>query len=225
MNMPNKRELDFIGFVDTYEKGAISGWKYSPTPDNKSILLRINQTIVKEVAAKNARPDVSTVGIPDALCGFNFNIKLTDLPSEGCTISILDKHSKLPLQNGIFSFKDGILDLITPGESPLHKNIAINTYLMTQEIGGNEGDPMAVVQEILPKLRNLPKNTFVAMAYLLILGRIPDPDGFRTSLQSILVTDEHKKMFLYRVMGSVEFKKKRSFSAVRNDLSGIKFTS
>jgi hypothetical protein len=219
--------MSFFGIVDTFSSGTFTGWIYNSLVAQQTLAVRINDLKVREVEANVLRPDVKAAGVAPEECGFAFQLDLQDLPADGCTLSLVDSTTNTPLENGIFTLLDGIL---TPGLADGTTEVArlsllsIKQYLKAQEEKFGEQTTTLVAKELLKAIEHLPTNTFVALSYLLILGRIPDPAGFQNSLTNGRFEGHARYQFVLEMMRSEEFRKKRTPNLVLADLQGNDFS-
>lgn len=210
-------KIGSIGFVDTYENGHFTGWTYTNSRSEQRIIFKLNGHLITEILANAPRPDVKAAGIEQANCGFNFKLDLRDLPKDGCFISMHESVFGGVLGNGSFVCRDG---LITPQSTMDFEpaRIPVSTYVSIYDAAGASQDSTALVELCMEVLGRLPTNTLMAMSYLLLLGRIPDPEGFRGSLRHKVTSDVEKRHFLSNVISSAEFVAKRSVAAATADL-------
>lgn len=218
--------MSFFGIVDTFSSGTFTGWIYNSLVTKQTLAVRINNLKVREVEANVLRPDVKAAGVAPEECGFAFQLDLQDLPADGCTLSLVDATTNTPLENGIFKLLDGIL---TPGLADAtievaRPSLSIKQYLKAQEEKFGEQTTALVAKELLKAIEHLPTNTFVALSYLLILGRIPDPAGFQNSLTNGRFEGHARYQFVLEMMRSEEFRKKRTPNLVLADLNGSDFS-
>jgi hypothetical protein len=211
------KKIGSIGFVDTYENGHFTGWTYTNSRAEQKIIFKLNGHVITEVMANALRPDVKAAGIEQGNCGFNFKLNLEDLPKDGCFISMHESVFGELLGNGTFVCRNGIITPQTamdfdPGLIP------VSSYVSIYDAAGASQDSAALVDLCMEVLGRLPPNTLMAMSYLLLLGRIPDPEGFRGSLRHKVSSDLEKRHFLSNVIGSAEFVAKRSVAAATADV-------
>lgn len=211
-----------IGFVDTFENGFFTGWTYNNNNVDLSINVKINGCMVKTIPSNENRPDVKAAGIAEANCGFSFSLRKEDLPKDGCSISLHEGVFDTVLANGSIRYSDGEFIADANQEAHLDK-LAISTYLGVYDSVGANQNISGLVKLSMEMLANLPPNSLVAMAYLLILGRIPDPIGFQGSLQNKLNSEVEKRAFLTTMISSAEFAAKRSIAAATLDLKKSRF--
>lgn len=218
--------MSFFGIVDTFDSGTFTGWSYNSSVNKQVLVVRINDLKVREIEANLPRPDVQAAGVGPEQCGFAFQLDLSDLPAGECTLSIVDFASNILLENGLFTLLDGMLipdstKTITVQARP---SLSIGQYLKVQEEKIGDQSAALVAKEILSAIEHLPTNTFVALSYLLVLGRIPDPAGFQNSLKNGRFDVHARFQFVLDMMQSEEFKKKRTSSLVLADVHGTDFS-
>lgn len=207
-----------IGFVDTFLNGHFTGWTYSKQSVEQHINLKINGSFLRKVLSNRNRPDVKAAGIEESQCGFNFTLRLSDLPSDGCVISLHEPILDTVLGGGRFLYKDGE---IAPyeGENFAPRPLPIKTYLSIYDSTSSTEDTGDLLDASMNALAKAPPATLVAMAYLLILGRNPDPDGFKGSRKFQLFSDLEKRAFLSSMINSAEFATKRTVVSAKADLA------
>lgn len=218
--------MSFFGIVDTFSSGIFTGWIYNSLVEKQALAVRINDFKIREVEANVLRPDVKAAGLAPEQCGFAFQLDLRELPAGESTLSLVDSASNIPLENGIFMLLDGILtpsaaDVTTEAARP---SLSIKQYLKAQEDQFGDQSTALVAKELLKAIEHLPTNTFVALSYLLVLGRIPDPVGFQNSLINGRFEGHARYQFVLEMMRSEEFKKKRTPNLVLADLHGSDFS-
>jgi len=217
--MKNLEKLH-IGFVDKYENLHISGWSYNPKTSKQTILITIDSTPIKKIASTKLRPDVAAAGFAPEQCGFEFSINLESLPKRDCIISISDPLTGNPLSNGTLLFSNGELVLATQKNQGRPK-LTLSEYISAQQIERNLTTPNDIVNEFFNKLSEAPKGTFIAMAYLTILGRTPDQDGFSNKIKYLENSLTAKKNLIKDMINSTEFKSKRTLEAAFLDIQKI----
>lgn len=225
MSMPStdqKRQAVDIGFVDTYENGHFSGWYYSNHDDyQREILLKINSHEIKRVQTNVERIDVAEqLGITQTSCGFNFVLDLVNLPTDGCTISFHDPLYGKQLNNGVFQYQSGKL-LRTESTQTYRTQLEIKSYINILQAAQSGISSASFIKLACDKLRTQTDASFVALSYMLILGRTPDPIGFLNSLHPDLSTDAGRKAFITTMINSGEFNSKRSISLALADLGKL----
>ncbi|MEB2869658.1 hypothetical protein [Pseudomonas rhizosphaerae] len=218
--------MSFFGIVDTFSSGTFTGWSYNSSVIKQTLTVKINDLKVREIEANILRPDVKAAGVAPEQCGFAFQLNIQDLPADGCILSLVDSTSGIQLENGIFTLLDGIL---TPGfpdntAEVIRPSLSIKQYLKAQEDKFGDQTTALVAKDLLKAIEHLPINTFVALSYLLVLGRIPDPVGFQNSLSNGRFEGNAKFQFVLEMMRSEEFKKKRTPTLVLADLQGCNFS-
>ncbi|WP_286953237.1 MULTISPECIES: DUF4214 domain-containing protein [unclassified Pseudomonas] len=218
----NQNQSIDIGFVDTYENGHFSGWYYSNRKDYRSeIELKINTHAIKTIKTNVHREDVAKqLGVDQASCGFNFVLDLANLPSDGCTISFHEPASGKPLNNGFFKYDSGkIMRVESIQKCPTM--LGIKAYVEILQSAQSDMSAASFVKFACIKLRPYPDTSFVALSYMLILGRTPDPIGFLNSLHPDLSTDAGRNSFILTMVSSAEFKTKRTLSTAVADLNKL----
>lgn len=211
------KKIASIGFVDTFENGHFTGWTYTNQKANQEITLKINSYFIRSIRADVTRQDVKNAGIDAEHCGFDFNIDLDDLPEDGCFISLHESVFDKPLENGTFRYQKGTLTQhATADES--RELVPVKTYISVYESASTSLSHLTLLDLAISVLSDAPLSTFIAMSYLLILGRTPDPDGFHNYLQHQLSSNSEKRKFLLNMIDSAEFKTKRSIASATTDL-------
>lgn len=218
--------MSFFGIVDTFSSGTFTGWAYNRLAKKQTLIVKINDLKVREVEANLLRPDVKAAGLAPEQCGFAFQLDIQDLPTDGCTLSLVDSTSNILLENGIFTLLDGVL---TPGSPDttsdvIRPSLSIKQYLRAQDDKFGDQTTASVAKDLLKAIEHLPTTTFVALSYLLVLGRIPDPVGFQNSLSNGRFEGHARYQFVLEMMRSEEFKKKRTPNLVLADLQGCDFS-
>lgn len=216
-----KPSSTFIGFVDTFENGNFSGWCYDTKRKEQETLLKINSKLVATIPATIIRTDVAQqLNIPPIACGFNFTLHINKLPSEGCVISFHESTHHELLNNGTFTYENG--KLVKGAIKPWCGHpLSISTYVDIVNSVKSDLSTEDFVNFSVNKLKFASPANFVALSYILILGRTPDPDGFLNSLHTDLNTDISRQDFLSKMVNSVEFKEKRTVSSAMRDLAKI----
>lgn len=210
-----------IGFVDSFENGNFSGWCYNNQGTQNTVILKINSSYVTTIQTTVLRSDVAEqLGVNPIECGFNFTFNIHDLPTEGCSVSFHEPINQAPLNNGFFKYERGQLAQ-TDNHEPTNSKISIDAYLKILNAVKSDISPANFVSFALNKLRSTTTENFVALSYILILGRTPDPDGFSNSLHADLVNENGRRNFLATMVGSEEFRSKRTISNAMRDLSKI----
>ncbi|MBF8805685.1 DUF4214 domain-containing protein [Pseudomonas asiatica] len=217
----NKTPVMTIGFVDTFENGHFSGWCYTTSLEQQEVTLKINSHTIKKLHTNIIREDVSQqLKIEPTACGFNFSIKLDDLPTEGCTISFHEPTGEKLLNNGLFTYEHG--KIIKGGPSKPHTlPLGIRAYTNILNSAKSDISTPSFIDVAIAKLRFASNSTFVALSYILILGRTPDPDGFLNSLRADLSSDASRRGFLANMVSSAEFQSKRTIAGAIRDLGKI----
>lgn len=218
--------MSFFGIVDTFSSGLFTGWIYNNQLTKQILSVKINELKIREIEANLSRPDVQAAGLAPEQCGFSFQLHLNDLPKSQCTLSLTDLASGILLENGVFTLLDGVL---TPGvasktDDKVLSSLSIRQYLKAQEDEPGDQNIALVAKEILKSIEHLPDNTFIALSYLLVLGRIPDPEGFLNSLRNGQFEGSARYQFVSDMMRSEEFKRKRTPNLVLADLHGTDFS-
>jgi GT2 family glycosyltransferase len=82
--------MAFSGCLDHAELDRIIGWAWSPGQPAERLLIDIlfNDTAVATVKADRYRADLKAAGIGDGRYGFEWNPKISDLPEDGCTVTL-----------------------------------------------------------------------------------------------------------------------------------------
>jgi len=218
--------MSFFGIVDTFSSGLFTGWIYNSQLTKQTLLVKINSLTIREIEANLSRPDVQASGLAPEQCGFSFQLDLSDLPRSNCTLSLSDVGSGNLLENGVFTLLDGIL---TPGAASevagwTVPSLSVKQYLKAQEDEVGDQNVAFVAKKVLDSIEHLSDNTFIALSYLLVLGRIPDPEGFLNSLRNGRLAGNAKYEFVFDMMRSEEFRRKRTPSLVLADLHGNDFS-
>ncbi|WP_349571875.1 hypothetical protein [Azotobacter salinestris] len=219
MNIANKRNR--TGIIDTYKDGYISGWSYNPEASEQAVLIKINSTPIKTIPINKRRPDVVAKGLAPENCGFEFQIKLETLPSKECIISINDPLTGTPLINGELLWSQEGLQPLKEQNSIKKEPLSVAVYIKTQELNKKDITPESLSEEFCKRLSGFPKSTFAAMAYLTILGRIPDPDGFNGKLLSMPSTENEKRKIINEMLATQEFQSNRSHDSANADICKI----
>lgn len=216
-----KPSSTFIGFVDTFENGNFSGWCYDTEKKEQEIVLKINSNLVATIPATVIRTDVAQqLKIPPVACGFNFTLQIDKLPPEGCVISFHESTHHKILNNGTFTYEHG--RLATGAIKPSYGHpLPISTYVDIVNSVKSDLSAENFVNFAVNKLKFASPANFVALSYILILGRTPDPDGFLNSLHTDLNTDSSRRDFLSKMVSSIEFNEKRTISNAMRDLAKI----
>lgn len=210
-----------VGFVDTFENGNFSGWCYNNQHTEKTVILKINAHTVATIQTTIIRDDVTQqLKVEPTECGFNFTLHLHQLPSDGCTISFHEPVNEKILHNGLFTYEQGQLRKGAVDTSPSSK-LSINAYIDILSAVKSDFSATTFIKFAIDKLRFATPETFVALSYILILGRTPDPDGFLNSLKADLSDDNNRRDFLHTMVSSHEFKQKRTFTNAMRDLAKI----
>lgn len=219
--------MSFFGIVDTFSSGTFTGWSYNSSVEKQNVAVKINDLKVREIEANLSRPDVLAAGAAPERCGFAFQLDLQDLPDGECAISLVDLTTNTLLENGLFTLAEGILTPSTAAQntSDVRPSLTIRQYLKAQEEKAGDQGVALVAKEVLQSIDHLPANTFVALSYLLVLGRIPDPEGFLNSLKNGRFEGHARYQFILDMMRSEEFRKKRTPSLVLADIHGTDFSS
>lgn len=212
-----------VGVVDTFAKGHFTGWTYTSKDTPLSVGLYVNANLIKIIPADVLRPDVKAAGIKIERCGFDFKIDLDSLPSEGCSIELHEMVFDKPIENGRFEYALGLLTTVSKDKEPsAPQPIDVRTYVSLSSTTSANSSPQALVDMAIDVFRDMPNTTFVAMSYILVLGRTPDPDGFQGSMKANLVSEFGKREFLLNMINSDEFKNKRTISSAMNDVAKLK---
>lgn len=209
-----------FGFVDTYENGHFTGWCFTNTRPEQQVILKINGTPIRTINATMIREDVKNIGVPQPRCGFDFTINLQDLPANGCTLSFHETVFDNKLENGVFYCQSGTIKPSSNIES-LGPPLGIRSYISLFQTTDSAISSSSFLDFAMDALESTSTSSFVAMCYLLVLGRTPDPVGFFNSLRPDLATDSGRREFLNKMVSSMEFKSKRSISTATLDLKKL----
>lgn len=215
-----KNNVVSFGFVDTHELGHFTGWCYTNSHEDQHVILKVNNQTIRPVRANVTRPDVKQIGVPNAQCGFDLNICSFELSPTGCIISFHDPVFGNLLENGKFYCHSGSVSKYSDSDH-VDDMLSIKSYVKIFQTTESAMSTESFLNFALKKLRPTSPQTFVAMSYLLILGRTPDPEGFSSSLKSNLISDASRYDFLLSMINSVEFEKKRSIASATVDLGKL----
>lgn len=205
-------EHKHVGFVDNYADGDISGWSYSAGVTEQKVLLKINGELARIIKAEKYRPDVAAAGVASDKCGFSFSVNLKNLSEGEYLLTLQDAHTEALLKNGILIASSGKLSLCQDFSTVNLSTLRVGEYVSTMEICNSQVEEKEFSELFWKKTSNLSTNSFIAMCYLVILGRVPDPQGFSDKIRNLGGSVEYKKNLILNMLRTEEFEKKSSIA-------------
>lgn len=210
-----------IGFVDTYENGEISGWSYTSGIAQQKILVKVNGELVRTIEANKKRSDVASAGFAPEVCGFVFTIDVDAVFEGEYIVTLQDAYTGSLLKNGILKMSAGQVMLCNDLSTVKIKELSVREYISIADMSNSRIEECEFVDLFIDKLSNFPLNKFVAMCYLVILGRVPDPQGFGDKMRHMNNSVTSKKSLVIDMLSTEEFKKSSSMNDARIRLSKV----